>query len=71
MSEHPNLNRRQALECMVWAGTGVVWTVAGGVPSSRLIGAARADETRLLLRADFRQPYRLRKAGQSRRARRP
>ena len=26
---------------MVWAGTGVVWTVAGGVPASRLIGAGQ------------------------------
>ena len=38
------LDRRQALECMLWAGTGVVWTVAGGVPASRLIGSARAAE---------------------------
>lgn len=39
------LDRRQALECMVWAGTGIVWTVAGGVPTSRLIGQANAAET--------------------------
>src|SRR5271168_2022775 len=38
------LERRQALKCMLWAGTGVVWTLAGGVPSSRLIGAAKAAE---------------------------
>jgi Icc protein len=38
------LDRRQTLKCMLWAGTGVVWTVAGGVPSSRLIGAAQAAE---------------------------
>jgi 3',5'-cyclic-AMP phosphodiesterase len=38
------LDRRQTLKCMLWAGTGVVWTVAGGVPSSRLIGAANAAE---------------------------
>jgi len=38
------LDRRQSLKCMLWAGTGVVWTVAGGVPSSRLIGAAKAAE---------------------------
>ena len=38
------LDRRQTLKCMLWAGTGVVWTVAGGVPASRLIGAARAAE---------------------------
>jgi 3',5'-cyclic-AMP phosphodiesterase len=38
------LDRRQTLKCMLWAGTGVVWTVTGGVPSSRLIGAAKAAE---------------------------
>jgi len=36
------LSRRGALECMVWAGTGVLWTMAGGVPASRLIGSAQA-----------------------------
>ncbi len=39
------LTRRQALECMVWAGTGVVWTLAGGIPKSSLIGSAEAAET--------------------------
>lgn len=35
--------RRHALECMVWAGTGVLWTVSGGVPKSlSLLGAAEA-----------------------------
>ena len=29
---------------MLWAGSGIVWTVAGGVPSSRLIGSAKAAE---------------------------
>lgn len=28
------VTRRGALECMVWAGTGVLWTVSGGVPKS-------------------------------------
>jgi 3',5'-cyclic AMP phosphodiesterase CpdA len=37
-------DRRQTLKCMLWAGTGVVWTVAGGVPASRLIGSALAAE---------------------------
>ncbi len=37
-------DRRHTLKCMLWAGTGVVWTVAGGVPASRLIGAAKAAE---------------------------
>src|SRR5579863_1766279 len=39
------LDRRQMLECMVWAGTGVLWTVSGGVPHSLgLIGEAAAAE---------------------------
>src|SRR5215475_12918998 len=39
------MDRRGALECMLWAGTGVLWTVAGGVPASRLIGSAQAAES--------------------------
>ncbi|MGL5164480.1 MAG: metallophosphoesterase family protein [Afipia sp.] len=41
----PNLNRRHALECMVWAGTGVLWGLTGGVPHSvGLIDQAIAAE---------------------------
>jgi 3',5'-cyclic AMP phosphodiesterase CpdA len=37
------LDRRHALECMVWAGTGVLWTMSGGVPVARgLLGEAKA-----------------------------
>jgi Icc protein len=36
------MDRRGFLECMAWAGTGVAWTVAGGVPSSRLVSSASA-----------------------------
>jgi 3',5'-cyclic-AMP phosphodiesterase len=35
-------DRRHFLKCMTWAGTAMVWTVAGGVPRSRLIGSAEA-----------------------------
>ncbi|MGB7034543.1 MAG: metallophosphoesterase [Xanthobacteraceae bacterium] len=28
------VNRRKVLECMTWVGTGVLWTVSGGVPHS-------------------------------------
>jgi 3',5'-cyclic AMP phosphodiesterase CpdA len=39
------LGRREVLECMVWAGTGVLWTISGGVPHSiGLIGEAAAAE---------------------------
>jgi 3',5'-cyclic AMP phosphodiesterase CpdA len=38
------LSRRKVLECMTWAGTGVLWTVAGGVPQSLgLVGEANAQ----------------------------
>src|SRR5579871_3830542 len=32
------IDRRGFLECMAWAGTSVVWTIAGGVPGSRAFG---------------------------------
>jgi 3',5'-cyclic AMP phosphodiesterase CpdA len=34
------LDRRGFLECMAWAGTGVLWTAAGGVLSSRTLAHA-------------------------------
>jgi 3',5'-cyclic AMP phosphodiesterase CpdA len=43
--ENKGIDRRHALECMIWAGTGVLWTVAGGVPKSSLLGSAKAAET--------------------------
>ena len=39
------VSRRQALECMTWAGTGVLWTISGGVPRSLgIVGEAVAQE---------------------------
>ena len=35
---HDGIDRRGFLECMAWAGTGVVWSVAGGVLNSRALG---------------------------------
>ena len=34
------IDRRKFLSCMAWVGTGLVWTVAGGVPTSKLVSAA-------------------------------
>jgi 3',5'-cyclic-AMP phosphodiesterase len=34
-----DINRRGFLKCMQWAGAGVVWSFAGGVPVSRLLAA--------------------------------
>jgi 3',5'-cyclic AMP phosphodiesterase CpdA len=39
------IDRRHALECMIWAGTGVLWTLSGGIPKSAgLVGEAAAAE---------------------------
>jgi 3',5'-cyclic-AMP phosphodiesterase len=35
---HDGIDRRGFLECMAWAGTGVLWTIGAGVPSSRAFG---------------------------------
>jgi len=41
-SHEDGVSRRHALECMVWAGTGILW-VSGGVPGSlSLLGRAEA-----------------------------
>ncbi|HYB46485.1 MAG TPA: metallophosphoesterase [Streptosporangiaceae bacterium] len=37
------MNRRGFLECMAWAGTGVVWTATGGILSSRVLPASAAE----------------------------
>src|SRR5690348_3550898 len=29
------IDRRGFLKCMAWAGTGLLWTINGGVPTSR------------------------------------
>ena len=42
MPSDTTLNRRAVLRCMSWAGTAMVWTVAGGVPRARLVGHAEA-----------------------------
>jgi Icc protein len=33
------IDRRNFLSCMAWAGTGLVWTMMGGVPTSKLFAA--------------------------------
>src|SRR6201993_4480067 len=41
------VNRRKVLECMTWVGTGVLWTIAGGVPHSLgIMGEAQAQEAK-------------------------
>jgi 3',5'-cyclic-AMP phosphodiesterase len=38
------IDRRNFLSCMAWAGTGLLWTFAGGVPTSKLFAAATAPD---------------------------
>ena len=43
--EEHGVSRRKVLECMTWAGTGVLWTIAGGIPTSMgIIDGALAAE---------------------------
>src|SRR5262245_29739119 len=46
-----SLSRRGFLECMTWAGRGLVWTVAGGVLSSRALAQPAVGRP---ARGDFR-----------------
>jgi hypothetical protein len=42
-NESKGIDRRDALKRMIWAGTGVIWTLSGGVPkSSQLLGIGAA-----------------------------
>jgi len=38
-SDIHDVDRRGFLRCMAWAGTGMVWTMSGGVPKSSIAGA--------------------------------
>ena len=55
------VSRRKVLECMTWCGTGVLWTISGGVPHSLgIMGEAQAADTpRPYLPANQRQPRRV------------
>jgi Icc protein len=36
--DNDGIDRRGFMECMAWAGTGLVWTFAGGLPAARVFG---------------------------------
>jgi hypothetical protein len=43
--ERDGSDRRKVLKCMIWAGTGVLWTIEAGVPKSLgLVGEALAKD---------------------------
>ena len=55
MSEEHGIDRRGFLQCMAWTGTGLLWSVAGGVLASRTLGAKAAEAQAPSSRFDFVQ----------------
>src|SRR3954469_5495457 len=52
---HDGLDRRGFLECMAWAGTGMLWTVSGGILGSTTLpaGAGAAELGGTIEKASF------------------
>jgi Icc protein len=50
--EHDGVDRRGFLKCMAWAGTGMLWTVGGGLLSSKILSPTRAAAAEIATR-DF------------------
>ena len=44
LSDDDGIDRRGFLECMTWAGTGVLWMLSGGLPRSAGLASAEAAE---------------------------
>jgi len=44
-SNQDGIDRRGFLECMAWAGTGLIWTVSGGLLSSKAFGQVSHQQT--------------------------
>jgi 3',5'-cyclic AMP phosphodiesterase CpdA len=42
----PGIDRRRLLKCMAWAGSGVIWTLAGGVPAASILPTTAVAATR-------------------------
>jgi len=42
-SNKDGVDRRGFLGCMAWAGTGMIWTVSGGVLGSKAFGQMHPD----------------------------
>jgi 3',5'-cyclic AMP phosphodiesterase CpdA len=52
---HDGVDRRGFLKCMAWAGTGMLWTVSGGVLGSRILSPtnAGAADSPIIASGDF------------------
>ncbi|MDI4655701.1 metallophosphoesterase family protein [Xanthobacter autotrophicus] len=44
IADADGIHRRGFLECMTWAGTGILWSLSGGLPSGLGLGSALAAE---------------------------
>src|SRR5215467_4991436 len=40
LPDSDGIDRRGLLRCMAWVGTGVIWSMNGGITASRLLGQA-------------------------------
>jgi 3',5'-cyclic-AMP phosphodiesterase len=52
-SSHDGVDRRGFLKCMAWAGTGMLWTISGGVLGSRILGPTDAGAAESPVAGDF------------------
>src|SRR5206468_4335308 len=52
-ANHDGIDRRNFLSCMAWAGTGLLWTVSGGVLSSKLFAGTGKGESPAPSNASF------------------
>jgi 3',5'-cyclic AMP phosphodiesterase CpdA len=52
---HDGVDRRGFLKCMAWAGTGMLWTVSGGLLGSRILSPANAGaaDSAIMAAGDF------------------
>jgi Icc protein len=52
-AHNDGIDRRNFLGCMGWGGTGLLWTMAGGVPVSKLLAATGAKPMHAAAGPDF------------------
>src|SRR5580704_1197688 len=50
---HDGVDRRGFLKCMAWAGTGMLWTVSGGVLGSKILSPTNAAAADNAMIGDF------------------
>lgn len=47
------IDRRNFLNCMAWAGTGLLWTLCGGIPTSKLFAANTSTDLKPIPSSSF------------------